>query len=95
MDDLPLVLSIVTLLSLGFALSVGLVIDSALAVGEVLIDGGARWDGTLHEGMGKDLLHRGTLVWVQGHHLLEEVLELVCVDVDTVLGLSVSLPENF
>ena len=74
------VAGLVPLLSFLFALVVGLLVDQALALKEILADLGTRWYWALHEGMLQDLLHGWPLVWVQGHHLLEEVFEVVRVN---------------
>ena len=93
-DDLSLVVSIVALLSLGLTLGMSLVINPTLTHSEVLSDLSAAGDRTLHEGMSTDLLHRGTLIGVEGHHLLEEILEFIRVDVFTILCLGMGRPEE-
>ena len=44
--------------------------------------------------MGHDLVNGGALGWVERHHLLEEILELVRVDVVAAFSSSVCLPEE-
>lgn len=82
--------------SMAFCLAfiVSLLFNQLLADGEVLVNLFCGRNGAIHPWVGKDLLHCGSLSWVESHHFLEEVLKLRSVDVITLLCLSVSLPED-
>ena len=83
-----------TITALLLAFIVSFLFDQLLADGEVLVNLFCGGDWAIHPWVGKDLLHCGSLGWVESHHLLEEVLELRSVDVVTLLSFRVSLPED-
>jgi len=93
--DSSVTLGFSTLLTLFFAFAVRLSIDKTLSTGEISFDLGFRGTSSLHPWVSEDLLHRGSLGRVQGHHLFEEVFEFSRVDVFAALSFSVSLPEEF
>ena len=89
-----LIFGVLTASALFAALAVGLLVDELLAHGEVLLDLIIAGHGALHPGVGADLVDCGALLGVQSHHSLEEILELGCVKVVTLLSIGVCLPEN-
>ena len=72
----------------------GFLIDDCLSSLELLLNFLFSGICSLHPRMGENLFEFGSMRRVDGHHLLEEVLELGGVDVFTFLGIFVRLPED-
>ena len=83
------------LLTFSLTLVVCLSIDDLLAVGEVCPDLCLSGHGSLHPVVSEHLLDSGSLSWVQSHHLLEEIFELVRVDALASFSFSMGVPEQF
>lgn len=81
--DLALTLSMVAALALGFALIVSLGINESLTDSEVSLNFGLGWNRSCHPRVLVDLLDGRSLSRVEGHHLLEEVLEFRSINVLT------------
>lgn len=94
--DLSLLVGICTSLTFLFTLVVSLLIHELLSPGEVALDLLIAGHATrfLNPGVLIYLLHRGSMVRLQGHHLLEEVLEFGRVNVIAFLSLRMRLPEE-
>ena len=86
---------LISLLPLVLTLGVCFLIDDSLSSLELLLDFFVRGESALHPRMGKNLFEFRSVGRVQGHHLLEEVLELSRVDIFTLFSILVSLPEDF
>lgn len=84
-----------SLISLLLALVVGLIIDDSLSSLEFDLDFFLGRVLSLHPWMGEDFFEFGSVRRVDGHHLLEEILELGGVDVIAFFCVFVSSPEDF
>lgn len=85
----------VSLLSLVIAFGVSFFVNNFLSSLELNLDFIISCNFTLHPWMGKNIFEFGSVLWVKGHHLLEQVFELSRVDVFTFLSFLMSLPEDF
>lgn len=69
-------------------------INNFLTLSKVVLDILEGGDGSLHPWVSLDLIDGESLAWVFGHELLKKILKLAGVDIFSILGLGVSLPEN-
>ena len=84
----------ISLLPLILTFIMGFLIDDCLSSLELLLNVLFSGICSLHPRMGENFFEFGSVGRVDGHHLLEEVLELGGVDVFTFLGIFVRLPKD-